>query len=250
MKNRAAPVKIERGTRLIIGKNSVREVLRWAPERILHFFSTKEPTAMLDDGNAANFTWKKLEYDELSDLAGSDSHQGLSVVVRERNRASFKEILKELVIKEKCRVVLLSSVQDPHHLGAIFRAAEVFGIDLIVYSAQHSTGITPAVTKVAVGATELVPHCEVSNINDALRKLKEAGFWVVAAEPGNDQQDLAKFDFPRQTAIVFGAEGEGIPKLTLELSDFRVAISQVGKIDSLSLSQAAAIFLYEAQREK
>lgn len=240
--------KLEPGTRIIIGKNSVKEVLSWAAERITTFLSTKEPHLLLGSDSAKQYRWQKVDFDSLSDLVKSDSHQGIAVVVKEPQRLDFKNTIKKLALKEKAVVAVLSSVQDPHHLGAIFRAAEAFGIDLLLWSTQHSTGITPAVTKVAVGATELVPYCEISNINDAIRKLKEAGFWVIAAEPGEKQQHLADFKFPTHSAIVLGAEGEGIPRLTLELSDFQVAISQMGKIDSISLSQAAAIFFHESQR--
>ena len=239
--------KLEHGTRLVIGKNSVKEALRWAPDRVVSCLATKEPRSLLGEDLDSQHSWQKIDFDSLTDLAKSDSHQGIALIVREAQKLDLKPTLKTLAAKEKSRIVVLTTVQDPHHLGAIFRAAEAFGIDLIIWSSQHSTGLTPSVTKVAVGATELVPYCEVSNVNDAIRKLKDAGFWIVAADPGPDHQSLSGFEFPGHSVIVLGAEGEGIPRLTLELSDFRVAIPQSGKIDSISLSQAAAVFMYQAQ---
>lgn len=241
--------RLGQGTRLVIGKNSVREVLRWASERIVSFVAIKEPTSILGEPIDSGYPWQKTDFDSLTELAKSDGHQGIAVIVREKPKSDLKSCIKMMAAKDKCTVVVLSSIQDPHHLGAIFRASEAFGVDLLIWSTQHSTGITAAVTKVAVGSTELVPYCEVANVNDALRKLKEAGFWVIAAEPGADQHSLASFDFPSRSVIVLGAEGEGIPRLTLQLSDFHVAIEQSGKIDSISLSQAAAIFLYQAVRK-
>lgn len=244
--------KLTPGTRLVIGKNSVKELIRWSPERVECLLATQDVSSL---EGATSFEIRRLSNEALSSLAQSDSHQGLAAVVREREKIGFKERIAELAAMPASLVVVLAEVEDPHHLGAIFRASEVFGVDLLIWSARHSPGVTASVTKVAVGATELVPYCEVANTNDGLRKLKDAGYWIVAASSSSDNKDsrakrLSDFEFLPHTVIVFGGEGSGIPRLTLELCDFVVSIEQSGKIDSLSLSQAAAIFLHEAQRQR
>ncbi len=236
--------KIPPGTRLVIGRNSVNELIRWNKNRIIKIYSSKKAEKL----DLSPRLIESVDFDYISELSNSDSHQGIAALIQDTSsEISFKQHLKNLESKSNPKILMLSVVQDPHHLGAAFRAAEVFGIDLVVFGQSNSTSLTPVVSKVSVGATELVPYCQVSNVNEAIRKAKDAHFWIVAAEPpdSNQQgQSLESFEFPEKSLIVFGAEGEGLPRLTKELSDFQVYIRQKGKIDSLSLSQAISIFMY------
>lgn len=244
--------RVPAGKRLVIGKNSVTELLRWNRDKISRlYYSRKTSVSHID---LPHHILEEVDFDYLTDLSNSEHHQGIAAIINDNSaEINFKQHLKNLESKADARILMLSTVQDPHHLGAAFRAAEVFGVDLLVFGSTNSTGITPAVSKVAVGGAELVTYCQVANVNEAIRKAKDSQFWVIAAEPpqpgsGIEGQSLEKFEFPERSMIVFGAEGEGLPKLTKELSDFQVHIAQKGKIDSLSLSQAISIFLYAATK--
>jgi 23S rRNA (guanosine2251-2'-O)-methyltransferase len=241
---------IPQGSRLVIGRNSVRELLAWRPERVSKILLAKGKGS--PDFDLPHKLVEMLDFDAITKLSNSDSHQGIAAIVKDTcSSENFKTKLKTLEQAERALVLILATVQDPHHLGAAFRAAEVFGVDLLIFGQNNSVGLTPSATKAAVGATELVDFSQVANVNEAIRKLKQANFWIVAAEPDIDKGiKLNAFDFPAKTAIVFGAEGQGLARLTKELSDFQVYIPQTGKIDSLSLSQAISIFLYQASSIK
>src|SRR6187431_878665 len=105
--------KLEQGTRLVIGKNSVKEALRWAPERIVSFLAIKEPQALLGESEASQHHWQKIDFDSLTDLAKSDSHQGIALIVKDAQKLELKPTLKALAAKEKARIVVLTTVQDP-----------------------------------------------------------------------------------------------------------------------------------------
>lgn len=237
---RAAPELV------IMGRNTVMETVRHQPGRVERILSSaREGLSELSSIAAEHgLLVEDATAEELTALTGSSSHQSCAAIVRERPRRELREFLSSMQQKERCAVIALDSLQDPHNLGAILRAGECFGIDAVVWSRNRGVDITPVVSKVSVGASELVESVLVSNLNEALRRLKDAGFWIVAAEASPEADSIEEFEFPDKVAFVFGAEGEGIHRLVLENCDFHVAIPMRGKIDSLNVSQAVAVFLY------
>lgn len=144
-------------------------------------------------------------------------------------------------------VVMLDHVTDPHNLGAVLRSCDQFGASLVVLPDRRAAGLGGVVADTSAGAVEHVPVSTVPNLANALTKLKEAGFWLFAAHmEGNAIWDVR---FPQKTAVVLGSEGKGVSELLKKRSDELVAIPRYGTIDSLNVSVAAGVFLYEFRRQ-
>ncbi|MCB1110410.1 MAG: 23S rRNA (guanosine(2251)-2'-O)-methyltransferase RlmB [Chlamydiia bacterium] len=218
--------------RMIMGKHAIEVVVKQNPERIVQIYSHKKDYP---------FPVTVVSKQKLASMVGSESHQGLVAEVKEREFLTPKEFLKKA--PEKSLVLMVDSINDPQNFGAILRAAECFGVDAVIYSKNRNVGLTPAVSKASVGASEIVPLMPVSNLFDTLKKFQEEGYFAVAAEAKEKSQMLSTFEFPQQTLLIMGAEGSGIQPLLSKHSDFHVMIPMQGMIDSLNVSQATAVLL-------
>ena len=217
---------------MIMGKHAIETVLKESPERIVTIYSHKEDYP---------FPVKVLSKKSLSELVESDSHQGLVAKVRERNFLNPNEFLEEG--RSRSLVLMVDSIQDPQNFGAILRAAECFGVDAVLYSKNRNVGLTPAVSKASVGASEIVPLMPISNLYDTMRKFQERGYFSIAAEARENSLPLNSFEYPSCTLLIVGAEGNGIQPLLSKHADVHLAIPMRGSIDSLNVSQATALFL-------
>jgi 23S rRNA (guanosine2251-2'-O)-methyltransferase len=146
-------------------------------------------------------------------------------------------------------LLVLDGVQDPHNLGACLRTADAAGVQAVIVPRDRAAGITPVVRKVACGAAESVPVFTVTNLARSLRLLREAGVWIYGAS-GDAGRSLYETDLRGPLALVLGAEGKGLRRLTRELCDFLIAIPMSGRVESLNVSVAAGVLLYEARRQR
>jgi len=146
-------------------------------------------------------------------------------------------------------VLILDGIQDPHNLGACFRSADAFGVNLIIAPKDKSAGITPVVSKVASGAVDTIPFVPVTNLVRVMEQLKELGLWIYGAA-GEASQSLYQTDLTGSAAIVLGSEGSGMRRLTREHCDVLINIPMLGSVSSLNISVAAGIFLFEATRQR
>jgi 23S rRNA (guanosine2251-2'-O)-methyltransferase len=185
----------------------------------------------------------------LDGLAGHARHQGVaarvSVVAQPRD---IDEVFDR--ISGAALILVLDGVQDPHNLGACLRVADAMGVHAVMAPKDRAVGITPTVSKVACGAAETVPYIAVTNLARALRDLKDRGLWIIGAEQGADETDLFEADLTGALAWVFGAEGEGMRRLTREHCDKLVRIPMVGTVESLNVSVASGICLAETCRQR
>jgi 23S rRNA (guanosine2251-2'-O)-methyltransferase len=228
----------------VIGKNSVQELVKHAPERVIAII-----TSHTDDDPVIK---KLLELKKplhmknlrkLDDLTNSTSHQGYVLEVKKRDPSYIEDIIRCSKNKKRSLVVMLDSIFDPHNVGAILRACECFGVDGVIYSKNKGCKITPTVTKISMGASEIVPIAEVSNLATTIEKFQKEGFWAASAEISNKATSLYDFDYPEKTLLILGSEGKGVQNILSKKSDFHVYIPMSGKIDSLNVSQAAAVFI-------
>ena len=143
---------------------------------------------------------------------------------------------------EKPFLIVLDGITDPHNLGAIIRTAECVGAHGVIIQQRRSVGLTPAAVKAAAGAAEYMKVAKVVNITRTLAELKERGVWVIGADM--DGQKLSETDLTGATALVIGAEGEGISRLVKDECDLTVALPMRGHIDSLNASVAAGVLMY------
>ncbi len=197
---------------------------------------------------------KKLSKDELERMMeGVDLRGALLDLGGARRGASrliettVDEFCKKLKEDSRALVLILDGITDPHNLGAILRSADQFGVDLVLIPERRSVQANETVVKVSSGAAQYVPVAVVTNLNREIETLKANGFWIYGADMNGTSSYGEKFA-PR-TAIVMGSEGEGISNLVRRNCDYIISIPMQGHIDSLNVSVAAGILMYEYRRE-
>lgn len=186
---------------------------------------------------------------ELSDLV-EGNHQGVVVICRESKGRDESELPKLMAdLNEPALLLVLDGVTDPHNLGACLRSADAAGVHAVIAPKDKSVGITSTVRKVACGAAESIPFFAVTNLARTLKNLQEQGVWVVGTA-GEAEEYLWQYDFKIPTAIVMGAEGKGMRRLTRECCDYLVKLPMAGSVSSLNVSVATGIALFEAVRQR
>lgn len=191
----------------------------------------------------------------LNELAPDLQHQGIVAVLR----ASSKGVRDDLpgfideALAHECGqsllILVLDEVQDPHNLGACLRSADAAAVDAVVIPAKNSVGLTPVARKVASGAAESVPLFQVTNLSTALIELQQRGVWVYGAA-GEASDNLFELDMKGHIALVMGAEGRGLRRLTRERCDGLFHLPMHGTVSSLNVSVAAGVCLFEAVRQR
>lgn len=179
---------------------------------------------------------------KLNELSANGNHQGIIVEVKDYDYSSLEEIIKAAKGKKQPLVLILDGVEDPHNFGAIIRCADAFSVDGIIIKERGQALVTPTVAKVSTGAIDYVKIAKVSNLSNAISKLKDNGYWVYAAD-GSGKDDYHKLKYDGPIALVVGSEGFGISKLVLENSDFIIKIPMTGNVNSLNVSVATGILL-------
>ena len=230
-------------THYIIGNHCLQEVWKHAPERFLKVHTSKKEDLLLDEIKKKKVPVNLVSKKQLYDLVGTESHQGVVVEVKKPPYYELKVFLEKVASKDRSIVLVMDSLYDPQNFGALLRAAECFGVDGVVWSKNRGSDINPVVTKASVGASEIVPLMKVSNLVETLKKFQKEGYWVVTTELCEEAQSLFSFEFPEKTVLVVGSEGKGVRSLISRHADYKIAIPMKGKIDSLNVSQATAIFL-------
>lgn len=191
-----------------------------------------------------------VELAQLDRLAEGERHQG--VVAEIVPRAGDPETQLEEALEAAGPapfLLVLDGVQDPHNLGACLRSADAAGVAAVIVPRDRAAGLTPVVRKVAAGAAEAVPLVPVVNLARTLRDLKERGLWLVGTDDAADKA-LYEADLKGPLALVMGSEGEGMRRLTRECCDVLVSIPMAGAVESLNVSVATGVALFEAVRQR
>ncbi len=232
---------MKRKYRHIMGKNTIREMLKASPDRLVAVYTCQDNDPLVKELKDAGIHVNSVSKRELTERVDSESHQSFVASVKERSRMTLDEFLESS--PDRSLVLMLDSIYDPQNLGAILRAGECFGVDLVIYSKNRGTDITPTVAKVSSGASELLNIIKVSNLADNIKAFQDAGYWVICTDVGEGAQSLHGFEFPEKTVLILGSEGEGVRHLLKKKADFRIYIPMKGNIDSLNVSQATAVLL-------
>lgn len=187
---------------------------------------------------------------ELDELA-EGRHQGIIAEMdRGESRWDEERLLQRLrTIDHAPLLLVMDGITDPHNLGACLRSADAAGVDAVIVPRDKSADITPVVRKVACGAAEVVPFVRVTNLARTLEKLQREGVWLFGAA-GEAQQTLYEADLLGPVALVVGAEGKGLRRLTREKCDQLVSLPMYGSVDSLNVSVATGICLFEIRRQR
>jgi len=241
---------------LIYGLHAVAAVLQRDPARLLEIQvvegarKQERLAQILDEARAAGITVRNATRDTLDELVKEGAHQGIIAwqkPARPYNEHDLDELLTGLNVPPL--LLILDGVQDPHNLGACLRTADAAGAHAVIAPRDRAVGLTPIVRKVASGAAESIAFIQVTNLARTLRDLKDKGVWLVGAD-GEAEKEIYGADLCGPIAIVMGAEGQGLRRLTREHCDFLVRIPLAGTVESLNVSVAAGICLFEAVRQR
>ena len=240
---------------IIYGWHAVNAIMERNPaavERLLLSTGNDRRIHELQDIAAARgITIESRPRSENDRLYPNATHQGVVAFLTSSGRMlSGKQLPAFLeTLSAPALLLVLDGVQDPHNLGACLRTADAAGVQAVIVPRDRAAGLTPVVHKVACGATQSMPVFAVTNLARTLRMLKAAGIWLYGA---SDQapQALYETDLSGPLALVLGSEGSGLRRLTAELCDFQLAIPMAGVVESLNVSVAAGVLLYEVRRQR
>lgn len=183
-------------------------------------------------------------------LVPDGRHQGVIAFVAAKSYSSTEDILQRATERgEPPFLVLLDGIEDPHNLGAVLRTAEAAGVHGVFIPERRAVGLTSVVAKVSAGAIDHIPVSRVGNLARLIEDLKKVGVWVYAVEP-SAQKLVTQIDLTGPVALVFGGEGQGVRPGVLQQCDDRISIPMKGKVESLNVSAAVAVALFEAVRQR
>ncbi len=225
----------------IIGTHAIEEVVKKDLSRFKKIYTSDLEKDIILFLEKKKIPIQRKSKKELSDIVGTDSHQGIIASIKPPHFYDLKNDLEE---KETSQLfIILDQIYDPHNFGAILRAAECFKITGIIWSKNRGVKLSPIVSKTSSGASELVKLFRVSNLVDAIQFLKKQDFEILCADISEQAENLFEYRFPLKTAIVLGSEGKGIQPLVRKNCDKALYIPMKGQIDSLNVSQASSIIL-------
>jgi 23S rRNA (guanosine2251-2'-O)-methyltransferase len=243
-------------SKVLFGFHAVGVRLKTAPQSIIevYFEPTRRDARMrqfLDRAREAGVRLIEADGLRLSKLAGSHGHQGVAARVEPMAQAhSLDELLEQLEEQGTVPLLLvLDGITDPHNLGACLRVADGAGAHAVIAPKDHAAGINATVAKVASGAAETMPYFMVTNLARTLGELKERNIWVIGTSD-DAPKTLYQVELKGPTALVLGAEGAGMRQLTRKTCDELISIPMKGAVESLNVSVASGVCLYEALRQR
>ena len=232
---------------LVYGKNPVIEGIN--AKKVLKVFlvtnfNDQKILNLIKENRINCVTVPPSEMDKMSE---GGVHQGVAAELKPYQTVSLEEIIFKARKKEKKIIIMLDNINDPHNLGAILRSADVFEASGVILPKHNSVSLNATVAKTSAGAINYVPVAVVNNLNQAIKTLKDEGYWVVSTDgSATISYSSIKYDFP--VVVVIGSEGKGVSSLVLKNSDYIVKIPQFGHVNSLNASVAAGILLAEVHK--
>ena len=238
----------------IWGLHAVTAALRNDPENVSRLLvdrgrRDKRLKEVLDLARQHQIKVEQVDVRQLEKEAGGERHQGVVAHYQAPEALGEDALADILEAVGQPLILVLDGVTDPHNLGACLRTADAAGVAAVVVPRDKAVGLTPTVRKVASGAAESVPFIQVTNLARTLDQLKDRGLWVIGTA-GEGDQTLYDVDFRGGCVLVMGAEGAGMRRLTRERCDHLVQIPMLGQVESLNVSVATGVCLYEALRQR
>ena len=239
----------------VFGLLPVTEALRSGTRRVEKVLiaegaGEKRISEIIELSRSAGVHFQRVPREQLVRLTGPDAnHQGVVAIVSAAEYADAEEVLDRVAASESPLVLVLDGIEDPRNLGALLRVAECAGVDGVFLPEHRAVGLTDTVVKTSAGAVEYVDVAKVKNLNRLIERLKEMNIWVVGTS-GEAGTSYTEWDWNRPTALVMGSEGSGLHRLVAENCDALVKIPMKGKIESLNVSVAAGVVLFEVLRQR
>ena len=243
------------GEQLLIGIHAVASALKAAAAdvtwlRTAEGSKNKRVLEIESRAHGSNIKVIRTSLSELDRISSQQRHQGVIAGFKGSNVATESRLEAILDgIEGQPLILVIDEVQDPHNLGACLRTAEAAGVDMVVICKDRSTGITPVVRRAASGAAETLTIIQATNLARVLRTLKKHGIWL-AGTSDEAADSLHVTDLTGPLALVMGSEGTGLRHLTSELCDYLVSIPMAGQVESLNVSVATGVCLYEINRQR
>ncbi|MBT1452252.1 23S rRNA (guanosine(2251)-2'-O)-methyltransferase RlmB [Glaciecola sp. XM2] len=238
----------------LYGLHTIAAVLESEPERLLEIMIAKgrnddRINQIVSLARKQSIAVQFCQRKTLDDKAKGEQHQG--ILARAKPAKVLNEADLDRIVEQQTTpfFLVLDGVTDPHNLGACLRNADAAGVHAVIVPKDNSASITPVVRKVAVGAAETIPLIQVTNLSRTLKQLQQAGVWVVGTA-GEAQQLIYECKLNGAIAIVMGAEGKGMRRLTRETCDELVKLPMAGTVSSLNVSVASGICLFEVVRQR
>jgi 23S rRNA (guanosine2251-2'-O)-methyltransferase len=238
----------------VYGLHTVRALLTRSPRRVLKVWLQQgrgdQRAAQVEElARAANLPVERVDAQRLRGWLGEVAHQGVVAEIEALRPMDEDDFHEQLTHTTDPLVLALDGVQDPHNLGACLRTADACGVLAVVVPRDRAATLNAAARKVAAGAAETTPVVTVTNLARCLRLIKDAGLWIVGADAGAPQR-AAEVDLRGGRCLVLGAEGRGLRELTRRGCDWLVRLPSEGSVESLNVSVAAGMLLYEAVRQR
>ncbi len=241
-------------TELVYGLHSVSALLRRHPERVLRVYlqqgrADAKAEELEQLARAAGSRVERIEAARLRQRLGNVVHQGVVAEIRPLEPWHEAQLLQKVASRTDALLLALDGVQDPHNLGACLRTADACGVLALLVPRDRAAPLNATARKIASGAAESTPVVTVTNLSRTLALLKEAGLWIVGAE-ADAPQTAAQIDLTGGRVLVLGAEGRGLRTLTRRHCDWLARLPSQGTVESLNVSVAAGMLLYEALRQR
>ena len=246
----------KKSNEIIYGIHAVEAAIRKQPENVLQVFiqqgrNDNRIKTILNIAKNSGVSLQSITNDKLKEKCPKARHQGVVAEIRRSKESAVT--LENILEKDQLLLLVLDEVQDPHNIGACLRTADAVGVDAVIVSKNRSPALTPVIRNVASGAAETVPYVMVSNLVRALEKIKDSNVWVMGTS-GDTQQTIYAacngIKSNQSLALVMGSEGKGMRRLTREACDELVSIPMQGSVESLNISVATAVCLYEIRRSQ
>ena len=238
----------------IYGINSVAEALEYESERIVKIFFVENQKnnrvkSIIRQSNKKNILSEEVTKEFLQNLLSTSKNQGIAATLIQKDYFDAKTALHYLKNIESPLVLILDDLDDPRNIGACYRSANAVGVDMLVVSKNRISLNSPVISKVSSGAFELTNTAIVSNIAQFIGKLKKNGFWIYGSSD-TANKDYTEIDYESSTVIVIGSEGKGMRDLTAKKCDHTIRIPMKGQVESLNVSVACGVVLYEVLRQR
>ena len=234
----------------LVGYHAIEEALRAKVKNAVLYVSgaNRRITSLVAQARGIPITVKSVSHREMDLLTASDQHRGIALLILEaqQRRSSLNSFLTESSAPSRL-VLLLDGITDPQNLGALLRSADLFSVDLVVLPERRSAHPNPTVAKTSAGASNYIQWISVPNLVRSVETLKKAGYWIYGADIKG--KPPAECSFEGLVALALGSEGRGLSRLMQESCDTIVSIPTAGHIDSLNVSVAGGILLYEVRRQ-
>jgi 23S rRNA (guanosine2251-2'-O)-methyltransferase len=240
--------------KIVIGRKPVLEAINSGDESDQVYISYGSKGGIIDAIRIAakkrGIKFSQVPIDKFKKITSNPNAQGVALIKSNYKFFTLDEILNINKSKTFPLLLILDSIQDTHNVGAIIRTAECCGVDGIIITKHNSAPINETVVKTSAGAVNHIKICQVTNLANALKRLKEEGFWIIGSALTDESKNYTEVDYKIPLVLIMGNEEKGIRRLTIDNCDMLIKIPMQGKIQSLNVSVSAGIILFEILRQR